>query len=151
MNDVMNCQLDTTNLIEIKPKHKIKIISETLSRLGIGNHKNKILYQTCHIIKVFSRWFLIHYKEGFFIDGKFPEWVKGDLERRNEIANLLERWGLIEILNPDEMYYSYGQDIDCDESIKIYKLKREEKDNYIIERKIDIKRINDILREINGD
>lgn len=142
---------DLKNLIEIKPQHKIKVITETLSRLGIGNHKDKILYQTCHIIKFQKRWFLIHYKEAFYLDGKSPRWMDGDLERRNEIANLLEQWGLLKILNPCDMYYSYGRDIEADDTIKIYRLKREEKHNYEIKRKVDIKRINDYLRSLGEE
>jgi len=141
--------VDFRNFILIKPKHKIKVITETLSRLGIGNHDEKILYQTCHIVKINNSWYLMHYKEGFLLQGRECVWREGDLERRNEIAIMLENWGLIEILNSNDIFTSYGVDINEAYDAKVYKIKNDEKKNYRIKRKIDIRKLNNQLRIYN--
>ena len=74
-------------------------VRETLSRIGVASRKEKILYQSCHILHKQGRYFIVHFKELFALDGlssAFPDQDKG---RRNTIANLLEEWGLVKIVN----------------------------------------------------
>ena len=76
-------------------------VRETLSRIGVASRKEKILYQSCHILHKQGRYFIVHFKELFALDGKDADFSDNDLERRNTIAKLLSDWGLIEIKNPE--------------------------------------------------
>ena len=76
-------------------------IRETLSRIGVASRKEKILYQSCHILHKQGRYFIVHFKELFALDGKDADFSDNDLQRRNTVAHLLSDWGLITILNPE--------------------------------------------------
>lgn len=76
-------------------------IKETLTRIGIASKRDKILYQSCHILHKKGRYWIVHFKELFNLDGKKSNIGEGDLERRNTITGLLEDWGLLKIVNPD--------------------------------------------------
>lgn len=76
-------------------------VRETLTRIGVASRKEKILYQSCHILHKQSRYFIVHFKELFALDGKQADLTDNDIERRNTIAKLLSDWGLIKIVNPD--------------------------------------------------
>ena len=76
-------------------------IRETLSRIGVASRKDNTLYQSCHILHKSGRYFIVGFKELFALDGKQTDINKNDLQRRNTIANLLEDWGLLEILYKD--------------------------------------------------
>ena len=76
-------------------------IRETLSRIGVASRKDKKLYQSCHILHKQGRYFIVHFKELFALDGKQANFSDNDVERRNTIAQLLGDWGLIAILNKD--------------------------------------------------
>jgi hypothetical protein len=76
-------------------------VRETLSRIGVASRKEKILYQSCHILHKQGRYFIVHFKELFALDGKDADFSDNDLQRRNTVANLLSDWGLITILNPE--------------------------------------------------
>jgi len=97
-------------------------VKDTLKRLGIGDNKRKILYQTCHLICREGRYFIVHFKELFYVVGKEVNWVEGDLERRNKIIKMLAEWGLVEIVHPEIMYSSYDIDIFLDDEIKVFKI-----------------------------
>ena len=73
-------------------------IRETLTRIGVASRKDNKLYQSCHILHKQGRYFIVHFKELFLLDGKPSNLVENDLERRNTIATLLGDWGLINIL-----------------------------------------------------
>lgn len=73
-------------------------IRETLTRIGVCSEKDKKLYQSCHILHKQGRYFIVHFKELFALDGKEVDLTENDLERRNTIAKLLQDWGLVEIL-----------------------------------------------------
>tara|TARA_R110001583_G_scaffold2160_11_gene15779 strand:- start:4648 stop:5070 length:423 start_codon:yes stop_codon:yes gene_type:complete len=73
-------------------------IRETLSRIGVASSKDKILYQSCHILHKQGRYFIVHFKELFALDGKQADLTDNDIERRNTIAKLLSDWGLVKII-----------------------------------------------------
>lgn len=76
-------------------------IRETLTRIGVASRKDQKLYQSCHILHKQGRYFIVHFKELFLLDGKPSNLVENDLERRNTIATLLADWGLVTIINPE--------------------------------------------------
>jgi hypothetical protein len=77
-------------------------VRETLTRIGVASRKDQTLYQSCHILHKQGRYFIVHFKELFALDGKHADLTDNDLQRRNTIAHLLEDWGLIDIVNPDD-------------------------------------------------
>ena len=78
-------------------------VRETLTRIGVSSRKERILYQSCHILHKQGRYYLVHFKEMFALDGKPSNISENDIQRRNAIAKLLEEWELIVILNPQLM------------------------------------------------
>ena len=77
-------------------------VRETLSRIGVASRKERKLYQSCHILHKQGRYYIVHFKELFALDGKDTNITENDVSRRNSIANLLGDWGLIEILGSAE-------------------------------------------------
>jgi len=73
-------------------------VRETLSRIGVASRKEKKLYQSCHILHKQGRYFIVHFKELFALDGKNTNMTINDISRRNTIANLLKDWGLINVI-----------------------------------------------------
>ena len=84
-----------------KPDDFLKV-RETLTRIGVASKKSDALFQSCHILHKQGRYFIVHFKELFALDGKFANFSENDIERRNTIAQLLGDWGLITILNKEE-------------------------------------------------
>ena len=80
------------------PENFLKV-KETLSRIGVASKKDNTLYQSCHILHKQGRYFITHFKELFALDGKAADFSDNDLARRNTIAELLQEWGLIKIVN----------------------------------------------------
>ena len=78
-------------------------VRETLTRIGVSSRKEKVLYQSCHILHKQGHYYLVHFKELFALDGKPTNISENDIQRRNAIAKLLEEWGLVKILNPQLM------------------------------------------------
>lgn len=74
-------------------------VRETLSRIGVASRKEKKLYQSCHILHKQGRYYIVHFKELFALDGKNTNLSTNDIARRNTIAELLQDWGLVKILN----------------------------------------------------
>ena len=72
---------------------------ETLTRIGIASRKDKKLYQSCHILHKQGRYYIVHFKELFALDGKESNITANDVERRNTIAGLLQDWGLLKVLD----------------------------------------------------
>ena len=72
-------------------------IRETLSRIGVASRKERKLYQSCHILHKQGRYYIVHFKELFALDGKETNLSENDIARRNTIANLLSDWGLVEV------------------------------------------------------
>lgn len=77
-------------------------VRETLTRIGVASRRDNKLYQSCHILHKQGRYFIVHFKELFLLDGKPSNMVENDLQRRNTIATLLSDWGLVEISNPEQ-------------------------------------------------
>ena len=77
-------------------------VRETLSRIGVASRKERKLYQSCHILHKQGRYYIVHFKELFALDGKKTNLTENDISRRNTIANLLKDWGLVEILGNAE-------------------------------------------------
>jgi len=75
-------------------------IRETLTRIGVASRKDQKLYQSCHILHKQGRYFIVHFKELFLLDGKPSNLIENDLERRNTIVTLLADWGLLTIITP---------------------------------------------------
>jgi hypothetical protein len=78
-------------------------VRETLTRIGVASKKDKILYQSCHILHKQGRYYIVHFKELFALDGKPTDITENDLSRRNAIAKLLEDWGLVKILDKSKV------------------------------------------------
>lgn len=85
-----------------EPDNFLKV-RETLTRIGIASRTDKKLYQSCHILHKQGRYFIVHFKELFALDGKESNITVNDVERRNTIAQLLSDWGLLKIVNPAEV------------------------------------------------
>ena len=75
-------------------------IKETLTRIGIASRKDKKIYQSCHILHKQGKYYIVHFKELFMLDGKINNFDDEDKARRNTIVNLLEEWNLIKIVDP---------------------------------------------------
>jgi len=88
--------------IALKDADDFLKIRETLSRIGVASRKEKVLYQSCHILHKKGRYFITHFKELFALDGKAADFGEGDLERRNTIAKLLSDWGLMTIVSEEQ-------------------------------------------------
>ena len=82
----------------IEPDNFLKV-RETLTRIGIASRKDKKLFQSCHILHKQGKYFIVHFKELFALDGKESDISMSDIERRNIIAELLQDWGLLKILD----------------------------------------------------
>ena len=89
--------------IQLKEPDDFLKVRETLTRIGVASRKDKKLFQSCHILHKQGRYFIVHFKELFALDGKFANFSENDLERRNTIAQLLSDWGLISIINKEGM------------------------------------------------
>jgi hypothetical protein len=76
-------------------------IRETLTRIGVASRKDQKLFQSCHILHKQGRYFIVHFKELFLLDGKPSSLLENDVQRRNTIATLLADWGLVSIVNPE--------------------------------------------------
>jgi hypothetical protein len=85
----------------VQPDDFLKV-RETLTRIGVASRKDKVLFQSCHILHKQGRYYIVHFKELFALDGKQADLSENDLQRRNTIAKLLFDWGLVQILNQDK-------------------------------------------------
>ena len=85
--------------VQLKKPDDFLKVRETLTRIGVASRKDKKLFQSCHILHKQGRYFIVHFKELFALDGKQANFSENDAERRNTIAQLLSDWGLIAILN----------------------------------------------------
>ena len=115
--------------VSLKEPDDFLKIRETLSRIGVASRKEKKLYQSCHILHKQGRYFIVHIKELFALDGKNTNLSENDIARRNRIATLLSDWGLVEIKGNTDPIAPLSQ-------IKIISFK--EKDEWILETKYNI-------------
>ena len=96
--------LNLEELIQVvlnEPDDFLKV-KETLSRIGVASKKEKTLYQSCHILHKQGKYYIVHFKELFLLDGKKSDFSDDDKARRNTIANLLHEWELCDLVNPDK-------------------------------------------------
>ena len=93
--------IDLNSIVEVKLKEDDDFlkIRETLTRIGIASRKDMKLYQSCHILHKQGRYYIVHFKELFALDGKPTNFDESDVSRRNTIVNLLSEWGLIELVD----------------------------------------------------
>ena len=106
-------------------------VRETLTRIGVASRKEKKLYQSCHILHKQGRYFIVHFKELFALDGKHANLTSNDVQRRNRIARLLADWGLISIVKDTSI-----SDIAPLNQIKVLAYK--DKGDWILEQKYNI-------------
>ena len=106
-------------------------VRETLTRIGVASRKEKKIYQSCHILHKQGRYFLVHFKELFALDGKHANLTLNDVQRRNRIAQLLADWGLVSIVDADKI-----QDIAPLNQIKVLAFR--DKQDWILETKYNI-------------
>lgn len=106
-------------------------VRETLTRIGVASRKEKKLYQSCHILHKQGKYYIVHFKELFALDGKRANLTVNDVQRRNRIAKLLVDWGLLEIVKPDSIL-----DIAPLNQIKVLAYK--EKGEWMLEQKYNI-------------
>ena len=106
-------------------------VRETLTRIGVASRKEKKIYQSCHILHKQGRYYLVHFKELFALDGKHANLTSNDVQRRNRIAQLLADWGLVGIVDTDKI-----QDIAPLNQIKV--LAYRDKELWVLETKYNI-------------
>lgn len=114
----------------VKPDDFLKV-RETLTRIGVASRSDKILYQSCHILHKQGRYYIVHFKELFALDGKHADLTDNDIQRRNTIAKLLVDWGLVKIINSNNFL-----DIAPLSQIKVISFK--EKDDWNLQTKYNI-------------
>ena len=96
----MTVNIDDLVEVRLKEADDFLKVKETLTRMGVASRKDKILFQSCHILHKQGKYYIVHFKELFALDGKPSNISENDIQRRNAIAKLLEEWGLIKIMNP---------------------------------------------------
>tara|TARA_A100001391_G_C5007108_1_gene262288 strand:+ start:57 stop:461 length:405 start_codon:yes stop_codon:yes gene_type:complete len=99
--------VEENNIVEWSPADMLEVtlnepddflkVRETLTRIGVASRKDKKLFQSCHILHKQGRYFIVHFKELFMLDGKKANLELSDIQRRNTIATLMSDWGLVEI------------------------------------------------------
>ena len=135
MNQTAEPQVDWSQdqMVEIRlnePDDFLKV-RETLTRIGVASRKEKKLYQSCHILHKQGKYFIVHFKELFALDGKYANLTINDVQRRNRITKLLSDWGLITIVKEDSIL-----DIAPLNQIKVLSYK--DKQEWILEQKYNI-------------
>ena len=105
--------MEENNIIEWNPNNMLEVtlnepddflkVRETLTRIGVASRKDNKLYQSCHILHKQGRYFIVHFKELFLLDGKKSNLEENDVARRNTIATLMSDWGLLSIDNKDKL------------------------------------------------
>ena len=133
MNEVREVQWTKNDMVEVNLKEPDDFLKvrETLTRIGVASRKEKKIYQSCHILHKQGRYFLVHFKELFALDGKHANLTSNDVQRRNRIAQLLVDWGLVGIVSADSI-----QDVAPLNQIKVLSYK--DKGDWILETKYNI-------------
>ena len=135
---------DLTKFVEVTLNEQDDFlkVKETLTRIGVSSRKEKVLYQSVHILHKQGHYYLVHFKELFALDGKPTNISENDIQRRNAIAKLLAEWGLANITNPQII----GEDVAPLHQIKIIAFK--EKNQWELIQKYNIgKKPNEILNK----
>ena len=105
--------MEENSIVEWNPSEMLEVVlnepddflkvRETLTRIGVASRKDKKLYQSCHILHKQGRYFIVHFKELFLLDGKKSNLEVNDVARRNTIAQLMSDWGLLSVENKEKM------------------------------------------------
>ena len=105
MNAIEEVQWTAESMVEVglkEPDDFLKV-RETLTRIGVASRKEKKLYQSCHILHKQGRYYIVHFKELFALDGKIGNLSTNDVQRRNRIVQLLSDWGLISMMSKESI------------------------------------------------
>ena len=135
MTTEIEVQWQPSDMVEVslsEPDDFLKV-RETLTRIGVASRKERKLYQSCHILHKQGRYYIVHFKELFELDGKKTNFTQNDVQRRNRIAQLLSDWGLVSIVEAERI-----EDIAPLNQIKVLSFK--DKDDWILESKYNIGR-----------
>ena len=95
--------VDTLVQVELPNDESFLKVKETLTRIGIASRKDRKLYQSCHILHKQGKYYIVHFKELFMLDGKINNFDDDDKARRNTIVNLLEEWGLVKTIDSSKV------------------------------------------------
>ena len=135
--------MEENNIVEWQPQDMLEVVlnepddflkvRETLTRIGVASRKEKIIYQSCHILHKQGKYYIVHFKELFALDGKKTNLSLNDIQRRNRIVQLLSDWGLISVSKPESI-----ADVAPLNQIKVLAFK--EKDEWTLESKYNIGR-----------
>ena len=125
----VNCSQEHMLEVRLKEPDDFLKVRETLSRIGVASRKERKLYQSCHILHKQGRYYIVHFKELFALDGKKTNLTENDIARRNTIADLLKDWGLVDILGNAEPVAPLSQ-------IKVLSFR--EKEEWTLETKYNI-------------
>ena len=125
-------QNDMVEVVLSEPDDFLKV-RETLTRIGVASRKEKKIYQSCHILHKQGKYYIVHFKELFALDGKKTNLSLNDVQRRNRIVQLLSDWGLITVVNADQI-----ADLAPLNQIKVLAFK--EKNDWTLESKYNIGR-----------
>ena len=130
--------VDLSKFIEVTLREQDDFLKvrETLTRIGVSSRKEKVLYQSCHILHKQSRYFITHFKELFELDGKPSNMSENDIQRRNAIARLLEDWNLVKIVNQQII----GDNLAPIHQIKIIPFKEKEEWQLVAKYNIGVKK-----------
>ena len=103
MNDeIVKWSIEDMIEVRLKEDDDFLKVKETLTRIGIASRREKKLFQSCHILHKQGKYYIVHFKELFALDGKTTNLSTSDIERRNTVVNLLNEWNLLEILKPEK-------------------------------------------------
>ena len=133
MSEDLNWSKEDMVQVTLKEPDDFLKVRETLTRIGVASKKERKLFQSCHILHKKGQYYIVHFKELFALDGKRANLTVNDVQRRNRIAQLLADWGLIKILNADQI-----SDIAPLNQIKVLSFK--DKGDWILETKYNIGR-----------
>ena len=128
----MNIIVDNMIEVLLESSDDFLKIRETLTRIGVASKKDKKIFQSCHILHKQNRYFIVHFKELFALDGKPTNFSEDDVARRNTISNLLAEWNLYKLINPEKT----KSPVAPISQIKIIAFK--EKSEWILEQKYNI-------------
>ena len=127
----IDIEIDDLLEVTLQEQDDFLKVRETLTRIGVSSRKENKLWQSCHILHKRGKYYIVHFKELFALDGKHANLTSNDVQRRNRIAQLLSDWGLVEVLNTDQI-----KDIAPLNQIKV--LAYRDKGDWILETKYNI-------------
>ena len=133
MSEVLEYNWSPETMIEVilkEPDDFLKV-RETLTRIGVASRKEKKIYQSCHILHKQGKYYIVHFKELFALDGKKANLFVNDIQRRNRISQLLSDWGLVSVVDPSTIE-------DCAPLSQIKVLSYKDKGDWTLESKYNI-------------